>query len=99
MQFHEINYDNDPDWIVERGGLGVLLDAKKAGKIRFLGFTGHKDPRIHLDMLGRHDWDTVQLPTNVLDVSYRSFLREVVPAANARGVGVIGMKSLGGGKD
>ncbi|MGL4550767.1 MAG: aldo/keto reductase [Gemmataceae bacterium] len=99
MQFHEINYDNDPEWIVERGGLGVLLDAQKAGKVRFLGYTGHKDPRIHLDMLPRHAWDTVQLPTNVLDWHYRSFLRDVVPQANARGVGVIGMKSLGGGKD
>jgi uncharacterized protein len=99
MQFHEINYDNDPDWIVEQGGLGVMLQAQKAGKVRFIGFTGHKDPRIHLDMLARHSWDTVQMPTNVLDWHYRSFLREVVPQANARGVGVIGMKSLGGGKD
>ncbi|MFQ3592211.1 MAG: aldo/keto reductase [Gemmataceae bacterium] len=99
VQFHEINYDNDPEWIVERGGLGVLLEAQKAGKIRYIGFTGHKDPRIHLDMLKRHDWQTVQLPTNVLDWHYRSFLREVVPLAKQRGIGVIGMKSLGGGRD
>jgi predicted aldo/keto reductase-like oxidoreductase len=99
MQFHEINYDNDPEWIVERGGLRVLLDAQKAGKIRYVGFTGHKDPRIHLDMLKRYDWQTVQLPTNVLDWHYRSFLHEVVPLANERGVGVIGMKSLGGGRE
>jgi uncharacterized protein len=99
MQFHEINYDNDPAWIVEKGGLGVLLEAKKAGKIRYLGFTGHKDPRIHLDMLPRHAWDTVQMPINVLDWHYRSFARTVVPEANKKGVGVIGMKSLGGGAD
>jgi predicted aldo/keto reductase-like oxidoreductase len=98
MQFHEINYDNDPEWIVERGGLKVLLDAQKAGKVRFLGFTGHKDPRIHLKMLGVHKWDTVQMPINVCDHSYRSFVHNVVPEANKRGIGVLGMKSLGGGQ-
>jgi predicted aldo/keto reductase-like oxidoreductase len=97
MQFHEINYDNDPDWIVDKGGLRVLLAAKKAGKIRYLGFTGHKDPRIHLAMLERHKWDTVQMPINVCDWHYRSFVKNVVPRANDRGIGVIGMKSLGGG--
>src|SRR6185437_14262757 len=97
MQFHEINYDNDPDWIVEKGGLGVLLKAKKAGKIRYIGFTGHKDPRIHLAMLPKYKWDTVQMPINVCDWYYRSFARQVVPEANKAGAGVIGMKSLGGG--
>jgi predicted aldo/keto reductase-like oxidoreductase len=97
MQFHEINYDNDPDWIVEKGALAAVLDAKKAGKVRFVGYTGHKDPRIHLKMLGVHKWDTVQMPINILDWHYRSFVKEVVPEANKRGVGVIGMKSLGGG--
>ncbi|MFO0876140.1 MAG: aldo/keto reductase [Gemmataceae bacterium] len=99
MQFHEINYDNDPEWLVEKGGLGVLLDAKKAGKIRYLGFTGHKDPRIHLQMLDVHKWDTVQMPINICDWHYRSFARGVVPEANKRGIGVIGMKSLAGGSD
>src|SRR3954454_19489763 len=99
MQFHEINYDNDPDWIVEKGGLGVLLKAKQAGKIRYLGFTGHKDPHIHLKMLKVHEWDTVQMPINVCDWHYRSFVKQVVPEANKKGVGVIGMKSLGGGAD
>jgi aryl-alcohol dehydrogenase-like predicted oxidoreductase len=97
MQFHEINYDNDPDWIIDRGGLGVLLEAQKAGKIRFIGFTGHKDPHIHLKMLSRHKWDTVQMPINVCDWHYRSFVHNVVPEANKRSIGVIGMKSLGGG--
>jgi uncharacterized protein len=99
MQFHEINYDNDPDWIVEKGALAAVLDAKKAGKVRFVGYTGHKDPRIHLKMLPVHAWDTVQMPINVCDWHYRSFVKEMVPAAIKRGVGVIGMKSLGGGGD
>ncbi len=99
VQFHEINYDNDPEWIVERGGLAEMLKAQKAGKLRFLGFTGHKDPHIHLDMLKRHKWDTVQMPINVCDYFYRSFQKLVVPEANKLGVGVIGMKSLGGGNE
>jgi predicted aldo/keto reductase-like oxidoreductase len=97
MQFHEINYDNDPDWIVERGALSEVLKAQKAGKIRYIGFTGHKDPRIHLSMLGRHSWDTVQMPVNACDPHYRSFIKGVIPEANKKGIGVIGMKSLGGG--
>jgi predicted aldo/keto reductase-like oxidoreductase len=99
VQFHEINYDNDPDWIIERGGLEVMLKAQKAGKVRYLGFTGHKDPHIHLSMLKRHTWDTVQMPINICDYHYRSFQRQVVPEANKLGIGVIGMKSLGGGSD
>ena len=98
-QFHEINYDNDPDWIVERGALGEALRAQKEGKVRFIGFTGHKSPHIHLRMLTRHAWDAAQMPINVCDFHYRSFIREVVPEANKRDIGVIGMKSLGGGSD
>jgi predicted aldo/keto reductase-like oxidoreductase len=98
-QFHEINYDNDPDWIVERGALREALRAQKEGKVRFLGFTGHKSPDIHLSMLPRHTWDTAQMPINVLDYHYRSFARRVVPEAVKREVGVIGMKSLGGGSN
>src|SRR6516165_8553585 len=96
-QFHEINYDNDPDWIKEQGALEEAIKAQKAGKVRFLGFTGHKSPHIHLKMLDVHKWDTVQMPINVCDYHYRSFARQVVPKANKKGVGVIGMKSLGGG--
>ncbi|HEY7329394.1 MAG TPA: aldo/keto reductase [Gemmataceae bacterium] len=100
VQFHEINYDNDPDWILDRGGLAEMLKAQKAGKVRYLGFTGHKDPRIHLEMLTRYNkWDTVQMPINICDYFYRSFQRLVVPEANKRGVAAIGMKSLGGGND
>jgi len=96
-QFHEINYDNDPDWIVEQGALAEALKAQKEGKVRFLGFTGHKDVHIFLKMLPVHTWDTVQLPINVCDWWYRSNTREVLPQLNAANIGAIGMKSLGGG--
>src|SRR5687768_16739454 len=86
-QFHEINYDNDPDWIVEKGALAEAVKAQKEGKVRFLGFTGHKSPHIHLSMLKRHKWDTVQMPINVLDQFYRSFAKEVLPEANKLGIG------------
>jgi aryl-alcohol dehydrogenase-like predicted oxidoreductase len=98
VQFHEINYDNDPEWIVERGCLTEMQKAQKAGKVRFLGFTGHKSPHIHLKMLGVHTWDSVQMPVNVCDVFYRSFVKQVLPEATRLGTAVLGMKSLGGGK-
>jgi aryl-alcohol dehydrogenase-like predicted oxidoreductase len=97
-QFHENNYDNDPDWVFEKGGIKAALEAKKQGKVRFIGFTGHKDPRIHLKMLGKpHDWDTAQMPINVCDAFFRSFQKEVVPVCLRKNVGVIGMKGLAGG--
>jgi predicted aldo/keto reductase-like oxidoreductase len=97
-QFHEICYDNDPDWVFDKGGLKAALEARKAGKVRFIGFTGHKDPLIHLKMIGKpFDWDTSQMPINVCDRHYRSFIRQVVPECNRRNIGVIGMKALGGG--
>src|SRR5262245_33849639 len=96
-QFHEINYDNDPDWIVARGALREALRAQKDGKVRYIGFTGHKSPDIHLSMLPRHEWDTVQMPVNVCDYHYRSFIRRVIPEATKREIAVIGMKSLAGG--
>jgi aryl-alcohol dehydrogenase-like predicted oxidoreductase len=97
-QFHEMVYDNDPDWVFDKGGLKAALEAKKQGKVRFIGFTGHKDPIIHLKMLGKpHDWDSAQMPINVLDAHYRSFQKQVVPVCLTRNVGVIGMKGLAGG--
>ena len=97
-QFHEIIYDNDPDWVFEKGGIKAALEARKAGKVRFIGFTGHKDPRIHLKMLDKpFDWETVQMPINVMDAHYRSFQKQVVPVCLKKNVGVIGMKGLGGG--
>ena len=97
-QFHELVYDNDPDWIFERGGIRAAIEARQAGKVRYIGFTGHKDPSIHLKMLSKpHDWDTVQMPINIMDARYRSFRNEVVPVCLERQIGIIGMKGLGGG--
>ncbi|MDH5400281.1 MAG: aldo/keto reductase [Cyclobacteriaceae bacterium] len=97
-QFHEIIYDNDPDWVFDKGGIKAAIEAQKAGKVRFIGFTGHKDPAIHLKMLNKEfDWDTAQMPINVMDAHYRSFQHGVVPECISQKVGVIGMKALGGG--
>jgi predicted aldo/keto reductase-like oxidoreductase len=97
-QFHEIVYDNDPDWVFEKGGIKAAIEARKQGKVRYIGFTGHKDPLIHLKMLAKpFDWDTAQMPINVMDAHYRSFQKEVVPECLKKNVGVIGMKGLGGG--
>ncbi len=98
-QFHEINWEVDPEWIFERGALKAALEAQKAGKVRFIGFTGHKDPKYHLKMLERpYDWATVQMPINLLDAHYRSFQHLVAPVCNKRKIAVIGMKALAGGK-
>ena len=97
-QFHEIVYDNDPDWVFEKNGIAAAIEAQKAGKIRFIGFTGHRDPRIHSDMLDKpYPWDTVQMPINMMDAHFRSFRQDVVPRCLQDGAGIIGMKSLGGG--
>ena len=97
-QFHEMCYDNDPDWVFEKGGIKAALQARKEGKVRFIGFTGHKDPRIHLKMLSKpFDWATAQMPINILDAHYRSFQNQVVPVCVDKGVSALGMKSLGGG--
>jgi uncharacterized protein len=97
-QFHEMVYDNDPDWVFDKGGIKAAREAQKAGKVRYIGFTGHKDPRIHLKMLGKaQDWDAAQMPVNVLDAHYRSFQKEVIPVCLQKNVGVIGMKGFGGG--
>jgi uncharacterized protein len=97
-QFHECVYDNDPDWVFDKGGIKAALEARQQGKVRFIGFTGHKDPRIHLKMLSKpHDWDTAQMPINPMDAHYRSFQTEVIPVCLTKDVGVIGMKGLAGG--
>jgi len=97
-QIHEVIYENDPELIFRTGGAAeALLLAKQQGKVRAIGFTGHKDPSIHLRMLA-HDFpfDTVQMPLNCLDASFRSFEQRVLPEAQKRGVAVLGMKSMGG---
>ena len=97
-QIHEVIYYNDPDLIfAPNGAAEALLAAKQQGKVRFIGFTGHKSPDIHLKMLS-HDFpfDTVQMPLNCLDASFQSFEKNVLPEAQRRGIAVLGMKSMGG---
>ena len=96
-QFHEIIYDNDPDWVFDKGGLKAALEARKAGKVRYIGFTGHKDPRIHSRCWRSPSTGTAcQFPVNVLDVHYRSFQKQVLPVCLKKKVGAIGMKGFGG---
>ena len=97
-QFHEINYDNDPDLIfASDGAIEAAVRARQAGKVRFIGFTGHKSPHIMLWMLQQDfEWDTCQFPVSVLDFHYRSFEHELLPELNRRGIAGLGMKSLGG---
>jgi predicted aldo/keto reductase-like oxidoreductase len=95
-QFHGIQWDDDAELIFAEGGaLEAALEAKKAGKVRHIGFTGHKDPDYHLGMLERpFEWETVQMPLNILDTHYRSFQKRVLPECTKRDIGVIGMKAL-----
>jgi uncharacterized protein len=97
-QIHEVIYYNDPDLIFRPGGVAEALgQAKQQGKVRFIGFTGHKDPAIHLRMLEHNfPFDTVQMPLNAFDATFRSFEAQVLPEAERRGIAVLGMKSLGG---
>jgi aryl-alcohol dehydrogenase-like predicted oxidoreductase len=103
VQHHEIIRYEDPHRVFrERGAHEALLAARDAGKLRYVGFTGHKDPHIHLHMLdvaAEHGlrFDAVQMPLNVMDAHYRSFERMVLPRLVAEGVGVLGMKSLASG--
>lgn len=97
-QIHEVIYDNDPELIFTLGGAAeALLLAKRQGKARFVGFTGHKRPEIHMRMLSYDfPFDTIQMPLNCLDATFRSFAQHVLPEANRRGMAVFGMKSFGG---
>jgi len=103
LQFHEVIRMEDPDRIFEKGGaLEAVLTAQKAGKIRFIGFTGHKDPLVHMRMLDvaeEHDFrfDAVQMPVNVMDASFRSFQKKVLPRLEKEKIGVLAMKPMGGG--
>jgi len=103
VQVHEVIRMTDPERAFAAGGvIGALQAAKKAGKLRYIGFTGHKDPEIHLAMLeaarkAGFSFDTVQMPLNVFDAHYKSFEKNVLPVLEARGIGVLGMKSMGSG--
>jgi len=103
MQYHENIRMEDPDrFFAADGPLEALMDAKKAGKIRYIGFTGHKDPVVHLRMLEvaashQFHFDSAQMPLNVLDASFRSFGQQVVPKLVEQGIAVLGMKPLASG--
>ena len=103
IQFHEILRYDDPDRVFAEGGaLEAIVAAKKAGKVRYIGFTGHKDPRIHLYMLevakrNGFVFDTVQMPLNVMDAHFRSFSHLVVPELVKDNIGILGMKTMGDG--
>jgi aryl-alcohol dehydrogenase-like predicted oxidoreductase len=101
LQFHEVIRDSDPDRIFGTGGaLEAVVEAQKTGKIRFIGFTGHKSPNIHLQMLAaatKHGFtfDAVQMPLNVMDAHFNSFEKKVLPVLTRDRIGVLGMKSIG----
>ncbi|MBC7674383.1 MAG: aldo/keto reductase [Polaromonas sp.] len=97
-QVHEVAYAGDPDRHFMKGGVIEALDRAKAkGLVRFVGFTGHKDPALHLEMLSRgYPFDTCQLPLNCFDATFRSFEQQVLPELARQGIAAIGMKSLGG---
>jgi predicted aldo/keto reductase-like oxidoreductase len=101
LQFHEVIRDTDPDRIFAEGGaIEAVLESQKAGKIRFIGFTGHKSPDIHLKMLAtasKHSFtfDAVQMPLNVMDAHFNSFEKRVLPLLLKNGIGVLGMKPMG----
>ena len=101
LQFHEVIRFDDADRIFAEGGaIEAFLEARKAGKTRYIGFTGHKDPRIHLYMLEvatDHGFlfDAVQMPINVMDAHFRSFRHLVVPELQKRNIGILGMKCFG----
>jgi predicted aldo/keto reductase-like oxidoreductase len=101
VQFHEVIRLEDPDRIFAPGGaLEAAVAAREAGKIRYIGFTGHKDPMVHLRMLEtaeKHNFhfDTVQMPVNVMDAHFRSFEKQVLPVAQKQGIGVLAMKTFG----
>ena len=101
LQFHEVIRDTDPDRVFAQGGaLEAVLEAQKAGKVRFIGFTGHKSPDIHLKMLAtasKHGFkfDAVQMPLNVMDAHFNSFEKKVLPVLTENRIGVLGMKPMG----
>ncbi|MGA2430616.1 MAG: aldo/keto reductase [Candidatus Acidiferrum sp.] len=103
LQFHEIIRMDDPEKVFAPGaGMEAIVEARKAGKVRYIGFTGHKSPDIHLKMLATADahhfqFDTVQMPLNVMDAHFNSFEKKVLPVLVQKQIGVLGMKPMGAG--
>jgi aryl-alcohol dehydrogenase-like predicted oxidoreductase len=100
-QIHGVAFENDPDLFIRPGGAAeALVEAKKQGKVRFVGFTGHKDPSIHLKMLATNfPFDSVQMPLNAFDAQFRSFEQQVLPELTRRGIAPLGMKPMQGHGD
>jgi aryl-alcohol dehydrogenase-like predicted oxidoreductase len=99
LQFHSIQYPDDPQRIFdpEKGGMKAVLEARQEGKLRFIGFSGHMFPEKHLEMINMpFEWNTVQMPLNILDAHYKSFQHQVLPVLNQKNIGALGMKSLTG---
>jgi predicted aldo/keto reductase-like oxidoreductase len=98
LQFHEVIHEGEPDKIFSMRAIEEAAKAREEGKIRFIGFTGHRWPHLLKQMLDREfPWDTAQMPTNLLDYHYRSFTKEILPILTEREMGIIGMKSLASG--
>src|SRR5215471_10621180 len=100
LQFHEVIRDTDPEQILSKGGMDAVLEAKKQGKVRYIGFTGHKGPDIHAKMLEtafahNFTFDAVQMPLNVMDANFASFEKKVLPILVKHNIGVLGMKPMG----
>jgi len=100
-QIHGVAFDNDPELFMRPGGAAeALTKAKQQGKVRFVGFTGHKDPTIHLKMLNTgFPFDSVQMPLNAFDYNFHSFEQQVLPELNKRGIAALGMKPICGHGD
>jgi aryl-alcohol dehydrogenase-like predicted oxidoreductase len=100
-QIHGVSFENDPDLFIRPGGAAeALAKAKQQGKVRFVGFTGHKDPQLHLKMLNTgFPFDSVQMPLNAFDYHFQSFEKQVLPEANRRGIAALGMKPISGHGD
>jgi predicted aldo/keto reductase-like oxidoreductase len=99
LQFHEVIHEGEPDRIFSEGAIEEAVKAREVGKIRFIGFTGHRWPHLLGQMLNKDfSWDTIQFPTNLLDGHYRSFTKGILPRVAERGMGIIGMKSLAGSR-
>ncbi len=96
--FHDVIYDNDPDWLYDHGGLDAAQEARDQKRVRFIAFGGHKSPHIHLKLLNRgFAWDAVAMPLNPFDATFRSFEKQVLPETIRRGAAVIGCKPMAGG--
>ena len=97
-QIHGVSFDNDPELFIRRGGAAEALEkAKQQGKVRYVGFTGHKSPALHLKMLATgFPFDAVQMPLNAFDANFRSFELEVLPELRRRAIAALGMKPLNG---